>query len=236
LPTVAAIWAGTYFVRTWSKKQKEKVHMSDNKEQSNEGSPCGSGGDRCCRGPGKWVWIVLALAVVGILVAKSIGKQEAPASTTSAVVDGGGGDVGTQEKAIPRLLDLGAGKCIPCKMMKPILDDLKVTYADFFRTEFLDVWENPDEAEKYGINMIPTQIFYDAAGKELFRHEGFYGKEDILAKWQELGVDVTARGETPKKADGGESVGDRRDDHVPEAVVGQDGADAATDRQGLQDR
>lgn len=94
---------------------------------------------------------------------------------------------------LPRLLDLGAGKCIPCKMMKPILDDLKANYADRFTTEFIDVWENPDAGRKYGIEMIPTQIFYDAEGKELFRHVGFFGKEDILAKWKDLGVDVAGR-------------------------------------------
>ena len=38
---------------------------------------------------------------------------------------------------------------------------------------------------------MPTQIFYDSSGKELFRHEGFYSKEDILGKWNELGVDLT---------------------------------------------
>jgi len=91
-------------------------------------------------------------------------------------------------KALPRLVDLGAGKCIPCKMMKPVLDDLKATCAETFKTEFIDVWENPDAGKQYGINLIPTQIFYGADGKELFRHEGFYSKEDILGKWKEFGV------------------------------------------------
>jgi thioredoxin 1 len=84
--------------------------------------------------------------------------------------------------ALPHFVDLGAGKCIPCKMMKPILDEFQVT--------FIDVWENPDEAKKSGIRVIPTQIFYDASGKELFRHEGFFSKEEILAKWNEFGVDL----------------------------------------------
>jgi len=42
----------------------------------------------------------------------------------------------------------------------------------------------------YNIKLIPTQIFYDPSGKEVFRHEGFFGKADILAKWKELGVDL----------------------------------------------
>ena len=91
---------------------------------------------------------------------------------------------------LSRLVDLGAGKCIPCKMMKPILDELRQEYKDSFEVIFIDVWENPDQAAGYKINLIPTQIFYDADGKELFRHEGFYSKEDILGKWKELGVTV----------------------------------------------
>ena len=94
------------------------------------------------------------------------------------------------DKPLPKLLDLGAGKCIPCKMMAPILEGLKQEYAGRMEVEFIDVWENRDAAKAFGVGTIPTQIFFDAAGQELFRHTGFYGKEDILAKWQELGVDV----------------------------------------------
>lgn len=92
--------------------------------------------------------------------------------------------------ALPRLVDLGADKCIPCKQMAPILEDMKTAYAGQLEVEFIDVWKNPDAGGSYGIRIIPTQIFYDAQGQELFRHEGFYGKEDMLAKWKELGVDL----------------------------------------------
>ncbi len=92
--------------------------------------------------------------------------------------------------ALPRLVDLGAGKCVPCQQMKPILEELKRDYADQFETVFIDVWEKRDEGKKYGIRLIPTQIFYDATGKERFRHEGFLAKKEILAKWRELGVAV----------------------------------------------
>ncbi len=94
------------------------------------------------------------------------------------------------QKSLPRLLDLGAGKCIPCKMMAPILAELRTTYAGKLEVVFIDVWENKQAGEQYGIRMIPTQIFYAADGKELFRHEGFFAKEDILAKWKEFGVNL----------------------------------------------
>ena len=93
-----------------------------------------------------------------------------------------------EKKPLPKLLDLGAGKCIPCKMMFPVLDELKKEYAGKLEVEFIDVWKNPDAGKQYGIEVIPTQIFFDASGKELFRHIGFFAKEDILAKWKELGM------------------------------------------------
>jgi thioredoxin 1 len=74
-------------------------------------------------------------------------------------------------------------------MMKPILEDLAANYAATFKTELIDVWENQDAGKQYGIHLIPTQIFFGADGKELYRHEGFFAKEDILAKWKELGVE-----------------------------------------------
>ena len=74
--------------------------------------------------------------------------------------------------------------------MAPILDELKEEYAGRMDVEFIDVWKNRKAADQYGIESIPTQIFFDASGKELFRHEGFFAKEDILKKWRELGVDL----------------------------------------------
>ncbi len=94
------------------------------------------------------------------------------------------------QKPLPRLIDLGAGKCASCKMMTSILDELKTTYTGKLEVVFIDVWENQQAGQQYGIRMIPTQIFYDAEGKELFRHEGFFAKDDILAKWKELGVNL----------------------------------------------
>ncbi len=91
-------------------------------------------------------------------------------------------------KGLPALVDLGSDKCIPCKMMAPILEELRSKFAGTLQVSFLDVVKYPDLLSLYGVQVIPTQIFYDAAGKELFRHEGFYSNEDILAKWQELGV------------------------------------------------
>lgn len=98
----------------------------------------------------------------------------------------------TAGEPLPRLLDLGATKCIPCKLMAPILKDLKKTYAGKLQVDFIDVWENPDAARQHNINVIPTQIFFAPDGWELFRHEGFFGKEDILNQWKALGYALAA--------------------------------------------
>jgi thiol-disulfide isomerase/thioredoxin len=96
----------------------------------------------------------------------------------------------SQTEPLPRLIDLGADKCIPCKMMAPILEELKEEYKGVFEVMFIDVWKDPQSGRQYKIRVIPTQIFLDGSGKELFRHEGFYSREDILNKWAELGIEV----------------------------------------------
>lgn len=146
----------------------------------------------------------LAVAVGGTVALKRGSSGEEPQTSPTAQPEGesvGAAELRQESRstssveprnaaALPRLIDLGADKCIPCKMMAPILEELKDNYANRFTTEFIDVWKNPDEGKKHGVEMIPTQIFYDAQGTELFRHVGFFGKEDILAKWKELGVDT----------------------------------------------
>jgi len=93
---------------------------------------------------------------------------------------------------LPKLLDLGADKCIPCIKMVPILDALKEDFSGQLDVEFINVWKHKEEAAQYGVRMIPTQIFFDADGKELYRHQGFIGREDILEQWQKLGYEFAA--------------------------------------------
>lgn len=95
-------------------------------------------------------------------------------------------------KVLPKLVDFGAENCIPCKKMAPLLEDLRVEYEGVMDVVFIDVRkeENKQQALKYGIKTIPTQIFYDSDENELWRHVGFISKEDILKKWKELGFDL----------------------------------------------
>ncbi len=145
----------------------------------------------------------LVVAVVAAVALKQNNKKAEPGTNTSPPVtaqtasrgDVAGGPATTPPAPaatakLPKLLDLGADKCIPCKMMAPLLAELKREYAGRLEVEFIDVWKNPEAGQRYGIQMIPTQIFYDAEGRERARHVGFIGKEDILAKFRELGVNL----------------------------------------------
>jgi len=132
--------------------------------------------------------LVLAASVTAVVVLKKKENSQTIVNNpqTAAVQT----QQASEAKKLPRLVDLGADKCIPCKMMAPILEEMKKDYAGTINVEFIDVWKEPDKAKEYGISIIPTQIFFDASGKELFRHEGFFSKEDILGKWKEFGVEL----------------------------------------------
>jgi len=96
----------------------------------------------------------------------------------------------TSAHARPKLLELGSKNCIPCRMMEPILANLKKKYGDKLEVEFIDVRKVRSAVKKYKIRVIPTQIFFSPDGKELFRHTGFMPEKDILEKWKELGYDL----------------------------------------------
>ena len=91
-------------------------------------------------------------------------------------------------KGMVTMVDLGAGACIPCKMMAPILEKLEKAYAGRAAVVFFDVWKDPKPAHRFGIRSIPTQIFFDKEGKEVYRHEGFLGEKEIVGKFKDMGV------------------------------------------------
>ncbi|MEW6746524.1 MAG: thioredoxin family protein [Planctomycetota bacterium] len=89
----------------------------------------------------------------------------------------------------PRVVDLGADQCKACKDLAPILEELRKEYEGRVTVEFIDVWKNERAGKPYGIRVIPTQIFFDAEGKEIWRHEGFLAKEEFVKKFAEMGVE-----------------------------------------------
>ncbi len=88
------------------------------------------------------------------------------------------------------MVDIGAKECIPCKMMAPIMEELEKEYQATGKAGiiFIDVWKNKEQGRKFGIRSIPTQIFYDKEGNEVYRHEGFLEKKEIVSRLEKLGV------------------------------------------------
>lgn len=127
------------------------------------------------------IFLIVAVIVVVAVKQKSSSSGDIEALRPEQLVG----------KGLPALVDLGAGTCIPCKMMAPVLEDLKKEMEGKLQVQYLDVSIYPGLTKVYSIDLIPTQIFYDASGKELFRNVGFISKEDILSKWKELGVELT---------------------------------------------
>jgi thioredoxin 1 len=85
-------------------------------------------------------------------------------------------------------IELGADRCIPCKAMQPIMQEIAREYAGKIQVVFYDVWKDPAPARKYGIQLIPTQVFVDQSGQEIFRHVGFFAKEEMLSMLKEKGI------------------------------------------------
>jgi thioredoxin 1 len=92
--------------------------------------------------------------------------------------------VPVKEIAVPPVtfIELGSVNCVPCKMMKPVMEQIEKEYGDSIKVVFYDVWQARDKpmATKYKVRVIPTQVFLDRDGKEFHRHEGFYPAEEIM--------------------------------------------------------
>lgn len=88
----------------------------------------------------------------------------------------------------PILIDFGANNCLPCRQMRPILKEIRRDYMGKAEILVIDVYKYPHLAREYKIQLIPTLVFFDAKGKEVFRHVGMMDKEKIVSKLKEIGV------------------------------------------------
>ena len=164
------------------------------------------------KNPSRIIMVVMLAFILAMLGSSGgLGLSEAEAQSSAKSGSTGAEASGS---SLPLLVDVGADKCVPCVMMAPILEELKKDYSKSVKVEFVDVWKKPGAEKPYRVRVIPTQIFYDPSGKELFRHEGFYSKEDILGKFKELGFqlkkDTELGGQTAPKKDSPAAKGAKR--------------------------
>ena len=92
-------------------------------------------------------------------------------------------------KGMVTMIDLGKKTCTQCKMMAPILERLEKEYRGKAAIIFINLIDYPEQQYKYKLKALPTQIFFNPAGEEVYRHVGFMGEEDIVAQLNKMGVE-----------------------------------------------
>jgi thioredoxin 1 len=92
-------------------------------------------------------------------------------------------------KGMVTMIDLGATECVPCKLMAPIMEKMEKQYDGKAAIVFIDVWKHREQARRFGIRAIPTQIFFNENGREVFRHVGFMSEAAIVNQLKQMGVE-----------------------------------------------
>ncbi|MCK5057769.1 MAG: thioredoxin family protein [Candidatus Aminicenantes bacterium] len=143
--------------------------------------------------------IMIILIFMVCALAWASGQDAEKQGTSSAKME-----AKAESKILVTFIELGSVRCIPCRKMIPIMEEVEKEYGHQVKVVFHDVWTEKGKpyAKKHGIKLIPTQIFLDEKGNEYFRHVGFFPKEKLVEVLKQKGV--KARVENTKKDQGGE--------------------------------
>lgn len=139
------------------------------------------------------IFLIFVTAVLIISCGKS-GNQTVP---TQEHRNEGNKTSGTSNETVStenykiEFVELGSVNCIPCKKMQPIMASIEKKYGGQVKVTFYDVWKDPAPGQKFGIQLIPTQVFLDDKGIELMRHEGFFPEEEIDKFLQSKGLVIS---------------------------------------------
>jgi thioredoxin 1 len=136
----------------------------------------------------------LTLFILGVIIAAGLwgpGIQERGlhAQTVSEPPTNTGEEL---KKALldgkPVLVDFGSNKCIPCRQLRPVLKDVAQEFSGKAQVLIIDVFQHQNVAREHRIQLIPTLVFFNAQGKEVFRRSGVWDKESIIRKLNEAGA------------------------------------------------
>jgi len=165
------------------------------------------------------VSLVVVVLVIGVIFLKRLHTADDPSPTTalSTLLNGSLSlvepfDLAEYRSAgVPVVIDFGADSCIPCKEMAPVLAALHDELKSKAIIRFVDVWKYRELANGIPLQVIPTQVFFDAEGKPFIpseklqipltqystrdtnehvytTHEGGLTKEQLLAILDEMGM------------------------------------------------
>ena len=151
--------------------------------------------------------VAMVAAVAGVLYVKAGEKDTAVEEVVAMSLPDASADVSAEATTLDttaaaetstagkaKLMCFGAEKCVPCRMMIPVREALAEAYSDTLTVEFVDVWKDRSAGASKNIRVIPTAIFIDAEGNEVYRQEGYMDKDTIVAKFKEHGVSLEKAG------------------------------------------
>ena len=124
---------------------------------------------------------IITIAIIASIALISCQKQSNPSPAAKLAVT-------NSATAKIKFLEIGSDKCIPCKQMKVVTENIVKKYGDELAFQYIDIYENKDVADDYKVQLIPTQIFYNQKGVEIFRHVGYFPEEKIDSLLQANGL------------------------------------------------
>jgi len=151
-----------------------------------------------------YVFAVFAV-LIGVLLPASNGFGAEPKINLQALM----------AKRMPVLLEFGRGWCIPCKYMKPILEDMAAAYQGKAIVLAVDMDANKDLVRDFRIRMMPTQVFVTPDGKEFTRNEGTLEREQIMQVFAKMGVAQPQRVATPAQRTAPPQIPEKMAPQVP---------------------
>ena len=89
---------------------------------------------------------------------------------------------------VPLVVEFGGETCIPCMHMQPVLKNLQARLGKRARVSNFWIQPNPEVARRHQIMVMPTQIIFDAKGREIFRHMGYFAQPDFEKALKEKGL------------------------------------------------
>jgi thioredoxin 1 len=122
--------------------------------------------------------VILALVGLGVAGALALRERRASGPTSEAVAVATGA----------HLVELGSTSCTSCKAMHEELSQLRTECGTSIAVEEIDVWKDEAAAGRYGVNVIPTQVFLDREGREIDRHVGFLARNEIRQRFAQRGL------------------------------------------------
>lgn len=137
----------------------------------------------------KWKPLILVVATA-VVVAAALYLRAHEVAAEQAVAPNGPTLAAAE---LPTLIELGSDRCVSCRAMIPVLEELRTTQAGHLNVRFIDVWDHPTEGERYGVKTIPTQLLLAPDGRELRRHTGFWSARSIRHAFASKGYPLRDR-------------------------------------------